>query len=81
MTKETTESTAGGEAQVAGELSRGRALAKGSSASRADERKARAAEKLKENLRRRKQQLRARRAGAADEAEGLPAAKSTKDDV
>ncbi|MCO6176607.1 MULTISPECIES: hypothetical protein [Ciceribacter] len=79
--KETTESRARGEAPVAGELSQGHAGPKGTSATRADERKARAAEKLKENLRRRKQQLRARRAGAADEAEGLPAAKSTKDDV
>ena len=35
----------------------------------------RAAQKLRENLMRRKQQARARRAGDADEAEGLPAAK------
>ena len=40
------------------------------------ERKARAAKKLRENLARRKQQLRARRAGDADETVGLPAAKS-----
>ena len=35
----------------------------------------RAAAKLRENLLRRKQQARARRAGAADETNGLPAAK------
>lgn len=81
MMKETTESRAGGEVQAAGEVSQGHGVPKASSALRADERKARAAEKLKENLHRRKQQLRARRAGAADETEGLPAAKSTKDDV
>ncbi|NWJ24850.1 hypothetical protein BJG94_19640 [Rhizobium sp. Td3] len=40
------------------------------------ERKARAAKKLRENLQRRKQQARARRAGDADETDGLPAAKS-----
>jgi hypothetical protein len=43
---------------------------------RADERKARAAQKLRENLARRKLQSRARRAGDADETNGLPAAKS-----
>lgn len=42
----------------------------------ADERKARAAQKLRENLMRRKQQSRARRKGAADETDGLPAAGS-----
>lgn len=46
----------------------------------ADHRKARAAAKLKENLLRRKQQQRARRAGEADEGEGLPAANSTNPD-
>ena len=40
------------------------------------ERKAKAAAKLRENLMRRKTQARARRAGAADEAQGLPAAKT-----
>jgi hypothetical protein len=40
------------------------------------ERKARAALKLRENLQRRKQQARARRAGEADETIGLPAAKT-----
>ncbi|KQO78956.1 hypothetical protein [Rhizobium sp. Leaf262] len=40
------------------------------------ERKARAAKKLRENLARRKQQARARRAGEADETIGLPAAKT-----
>lgn len=43
------------------------------------QRKARAAQKLKENLLRRKQQSRARRAGDADEGIGLPAAKMSND--
>ncbi|MFN7103021.1 MAG: hypothetical protein ACK4N1_10415 [Pseudorhizobium sp.] len=47
---------------------------------RAEERKARAAAKLRENLMRRKGQARARRSGAADEASGLPAAKKDKSD-
>jgi len=38
-------------------------------------RRERAAEKLRENLGRRKQQVRARRSGQADETDGLPAAK------
>jgi hypothetical protein len=38
-------------------------------------RRERAAEKLRENLSRRKQQVRARRSGQADETIGLPAAK------
>ncbi|WP_112429162.1 hypothetical protein [Rhizobium sp. 18055] len=38
-------------------------------------RRDRAAEKLRENLSRRKQQTRARRSGQADETNGLPAAK------
>ncbi|KAA0701324.1 hypothetical protein DTW90_06025 [Neorhizobium sp. P12A] len=41
----------------------------------ADRRRERAAQKLRENLARRKQQVRARRAGQADETDGLPAAK------
>jgi hypothetical protein len=41
----------------------------------ADRRRERAAQKLRENLGRRKQQVRARRAGQADETDGLPAAK------
>ncbi|WP_132955691.1 hypothetical protein [Rhizobium sp. BK251] len=41
----------------------------------ADMRRERAAQKLRENLQRRKHQTRARRAGEADEANGLPAAK------
>ncbi|WP_246745766.1 hypothetical protein [Ciceribacter sp. L1K22] len=45
-----------------------------------EQREARAAKKLRENLLRRKQQVRARRAGEADDAVGLPAAKSTQDD-
>ncbi len=40
------------------------------------ERKARAASKLRENLLKRKQQVRARRSGDADETMGLPAAKT-----
>ncbi|WP_245458874.1 MULTISPECIES: hypothetical protein [unclassified Rhizobium] len=42
----------------------------------ADRRRERAAQKLRENLSRRKQQVRARRAGQADETDGLPAAKA-----
>ena len=38
-------------------------------------RRERAAEKLRENLSRGKQQTRARRSGQADETDGLPAAK------
>ena len=38
-------------------------------------RRERAAEKLRENLSRHKQQTRARRSGQADETDGLPAAK------
>ena len=44
--------------------------------SEAERRKARAALKLRENLARRKQQARARRAGDEDTTEGLPAAKA-----
>jgi hypothetical protein len=47
---------------------------------RAEERKARAAATLRENLMRRKGQARARRSGAADEASGLPAAKKDESD-
>lgn len=42
----------------------------------AEARRQRAAKTLRDNLLRRKQQGRARRAGAADETSGLPAAKS-----
>ncbi len=42
----------------------------------ADARRERAAKTLRDNLLRRKQQGRARRAGAADETSGLPAAKT-----
>lgn len=42
------------------------------------ERKARAAKKLRENLLKRKQQVRARRAGEEDDTIGLPAAKTDK---
>jgi hypothetical protein len=41
----------------------------------AEQRRLRAAAKLRENLARRKQQVRARRAGREDETDGLPAAK------
>jgi hypothetical protein len=47
----------------------------GQAATEADRRRAREAAKLRENLTRRKQQTRARRAGEADDTEGLPAAK------
>lgn len=43
---------------------------------REEQRKARAAQKLRENLQRRKQQSRARRSGAEDQTIGLPAAKT-----
>ncbi|GEO83488.1 hypothetical protein GCM10007920_41550 [Ciceribacter naphthalenivorans] len=46
----------------------------------AAQRKARAANTLRENLMRRKLQQRSRRQGAADETEGLPAAKSPDHD-
>jgi len=42
---------------------------------REEQRRTRAAAKLRENLLRRKTQARARRSGAADETSGLPAAK------
>ena len=41
----------------------------------------RLAKTLRDNLQRRKQQARARRAGAADETDGLPAAKKDESDV
>ena len=44
----------------------------------ADARKARLAAELRANLQRRKQQSRARRQGAMDEAAGLPAAEPPK---
>jgi hypothetical protein len=46
--------------------------------SEAERRKARAALKLRENLARRKQQARARRAGEEDVTEGLPASGAHK---
>ena len=45
-------------------------------ATEADLKKARLARNLRDNLMRRKQQMRARRSGAADEVSGLPAAKT-----
>jgi hypothetical protein len=50
--------------------------ARQAAAAREEQRKAKAAAKLRENLMRRKGQARARRAGEADEAQGLPAAKT-----
>ncbi len=44
--------------------------------SEAEARRQRLAKNLRDNLQRRKQQARARRAGDADETSGLPAAKS-----
>lgn len=46
----------------------------------AEQRRMRAAQKLRENLMRRKQQSRARRSGEAIEGEGLPAANSPESD-
>ena len=56
----------------------GRGMSRGDRARQAQaereaERKAKAAAKLRENLMRRKGQARARRAGEADETQGLPA--------
>ncbi|OOG66716.1 hypothetical protein BLJAPNOD_00033 [Ensifer sp. M14] len=45
-----------------------------------DLRKARLAKTLRDNLQRRKQQMRARRSGQPDEAIGLPAAKTDESD-
>ena|GEM_PF-516828 len=61
-----------------GRLTAGEAgeLAGGKQITEADRRRERAALKLRENLSRRKQQVRARRAGQADETDGLPAAKA-----
>ncbi|MGV1755349.1 hypothetical protein ACQZ6F_12500 [Rhizobium sp. A22-96] len=59
--------------QLGGEASE---PAGGKQVTEADRRRERAAQKLRENLSRRKQQVRARRAGQADETDGLPAAKT-----
>lgn len=56
---------------TAGEVGEGVVVAP---VTQADRRRERAAQKLRENLGRRKQQVRARRAGQADETDGLPAA-------
>ncbi|MCX8996021.1 hypothetical protein NOF55_02780 [Rhizobiaceae bacterium BDR2-2] len=53
----------------------GKNKASGAGRSNAELHRERAAAKLRENLQRRKQQARARRAGEADETVGLPAAK------
>ncbi len=58
-----------------GESNDAKARRKAHQEAEAERRKARAAEKLRENLARRKQQSRARRAGEADATTGLPAAK------
>ncbi len=59
---------------VSGEA--GEAVGGGKQVTEADRRRERAAQKLRENLARRKQQVRARRAGQADETDGLPGAKA-----
>jgi hypothetical protein len=64
------------EAQAAENGVTPRERARKDAALREAERKAKAAANLRENLMRRKSQARARRAGAADEAQGLPAAKT-----
>jgi hypothetical protein len=46
-----------------------------------EQRRLRVAAKLRENLARRKQQARARRAGEAEDGEGLPAANSSNPDA
>ncbi|WP_137128936.1 hypothetical protein [Rhizobium sp. FY34] len=53
-----------------------RALRKARQMAETEQRKARAAQKLRDNLMRRKSQARARRAGEADLTDGLPAAKT-----
>ncbi|MCA1443596.1 hypothetical protein I6F07_25975 [Ensifer sp. IC4062] len=54
--------------------------AKAGRTAEADAKRLRLAKNLRDNLQRRKQQMRARRAGAADEASGLPAAKTDESD-
>jgi len=64
-----------GSPQDAGQRGEGRGdRARSAQAAREAERKNKAAAKLRENLMRRKGQARARRAGDADETQGLPAA-------
>ncbi|MCA1403867.1 hypothetical protein I6F26_04520 [Ensifer sp. IC3342] len=53
---------------------------KGGHTAEADAKRLRLAKNLRDNLQRRKQQMRARRAGAADETSGLPAAKTDESD-
>lgn len=48
----------------------------GAHSKEAEAKRQRLAKNLRDNLQRRKQQMRARRAGAADETSGLPAAKT-----
>ncbi|MBB4183928.1 hypothetical protein GGE07_000541 [Sinorhizobium terangae] len=54
--------------------------AKGGRTVESDAKRLRLAKNLRDNLQRRKQQMRARRAGAADETSGLPAAKTDESD-
>jgi hypothetical protein len=68
--EEISKTEAGKQGQSRGERARQAAAA------REEERKAKAAAKLRENLMRRKSQARARRAGEADETQGLPAVKT-----
>ncbi|MGZ2374902.1 hypothetical protein FB009_11316 [Sinorhizobium medicae] len=53
-----------------------RAAKGGAHSKEAEAKRQRLAKNLRDNLQRRKQQMRARRAGAADETSGLPAAKT-----
>ncbi|THK38085.1 hypothetical protein EHS39_11365 [Ensifer sp. MPMI2T] len=59
---------------------RAQKAAKAGRTAEADAKRLRLAKNLRDNLQRRKQQMRARRAGAADEASGLPAAKTDESD-
>jgi hypothetical protein len=63
---------------TAGEVGEGMVAAP---VTQADRRRERAAQKLRENLGRRKQQVRARRAGQADETDGLPAANTAPEET
>ncbi|OBZ96630.1 hypothetical protein ADU59_02430 [Pararhizobium polonicum] len=62
--------------EAAAHAASGRLEPGGEAARQAEARRERAAKTLRDNLLRRKQQGRARRAGAADETSGLPAAKT-----
>jgi hypothetical protein len=58
------------------ESNEARAMRKARQLAQTEQRKARAAQTLRDNLMRRKAQARARRAGEADMTDGLPAAKT-----